>query len=254
MSKVSLEELIKQGEPFNDNPTRRDGGKWCLNFKYLKNFFEWEKTSLMYLQSEYPNHPQTSDFKNHINIDAQRALLTTYQSLIGILKAFSTIEPSNNIENYKNADIVLADIFNNFNRFVNQLKRKRYNNRERFISDEYDVQDLLYAVLMLHFNDVRQEVWTPQYAGSSNRIDFFINDCHTAIEVKIAKENHTEKQIGDELLIDISKYSVYPNCQSLYCFVYDPDCNIENPKGFEDDLNKKASDGFIVKAFVRPWQ
>ena len=58
-------------------------------------------------------NPQTSDFKNHINIDAQRALLTTYQSLIGILKAFSTIEPSNNIENYKNADIVLADIFNN---------------------------------------------------------------------------------------------------------------------------------------------
>lgn len=129
---------------------------------------------------------------------------------------------------------------------------KMHNGRECFISDEYDVQDLLHAVLKLHFDDIRPEVWTPQYAGSSNRMDFLINDNQTAIEVKYAKDSHKDKQIGDELLIDLAKYSEYPNCISLYCFIYDPDYCVGNPKGLENDLNNKSTDSFKVKVFVRP--
>lgn len=248
---INFEELIKQGELLLKNPVIRDNKKWCLNFKNLEPFFIWEKTSLMYLQSEFPNHPQTKDFQNHIDADQQRALLTTCQSLLGILKAFSTINPSRQ-EGIANVELLLTDIFNNFCRFVNQLRRNRHNKREHFINDEYDVQDLLHAVLKLHFDDVRPEVWTPQYAGSSNRMDFLINDCQTAIEVKFSKENHTEKHIGDELLIDIAKYSEFPNCRSLYCFVYDPDYCIGNPKSLENDLPQKSTDTFKVKVFVRP--
>ena len=98
---------------------------------------------------------------------------------------------------------------------------------------------MLHALLKLHFDDVRAEDWTPQNSGSNNRIDFLINDNQTAIEVKYAKDSHKDKQIGDELIIDIAKYSKHPNCNSLYCFVYDPDYCIGNPKGLENDLNNK---------------
>jgi len=36
-----------------------------------------------------------------------------------------------------------------------------------------------------------------------------------------------------ELIIDIAKYRKHPDCKMLYCFVYDPDGNIRNPKGIE---------------------
>ena len=67
-------------------------------------------------------------------------------------------------------------------------------------------------------------------------------------------EEYTEREIGDELIIDIAKYSKHPNCNSLYCFVYDPDYCIGNPKGLENDLNNKSTDEFKVKVFVRPFE
>ena len=46
--------------------------------------------------------------------------------------------------------------------------RNRHNSRETLdVTDEYDVQDLLDALLALDFDDVRPEEWTPSYAGKS---------------------------------------------------------------------------------------
>ena len=65
-------------------------------------------------------------------------------------------------------------IFTRFRQVANQLTR-RHNGRETLcIQDEYDVQDLLRALLSLYFDDVRPEEWTPSYAGSSLRSDFLI--------------------------------------------------------------------------------
>ena len=249
---MSLEDLIKQGEVFDGKVHMGRDSKLHVLSSLWAALFEWQSTSLMMLQSLYPNHPQTIAFKKLIDEDKQQAFYATYQSQMGILKAFSKLKPSS--PNDIDADLLLSHIFNNFSRFVHQLRRKRHNGRDCFISDEYDVQDLLHALLRLHFDDVRAEDWTPQNSGSNNRIDFLINDNQTAIEVKYAKDSHKDKQIGDELIIDIAKYSKHPNCKSLYCFVYDPDYCIGNPKGLENDLNNKSTDEFKVKVFVRPFE
>lgn len=249
---MSLEDLIKQGEVFDGKVHMGRDSKLHVLSSLWAALFEWQNTSLMLLQSMYPNHPQTFAFKKLIDEDKQQAFYATYQSQMGILKAFSKLKPSS--PNDIDADLLLSHIFNNFSRFVHQLRRKRHNGRDCFISDEYDVQDLLHALLKLHFDDVRAEDWTPQNSGSNNRIDFLINDNQTAIEVKYAKDSHKDKQIGDELIIDIAKYSKHPNCNSLYCFVYDPDYCIGNPKGLENDLNNKSTDEFKVKVFVRPFE
>lgn len=55
----------------------------------------------------------------------------------------------------------------------------------------------------------------------------------------------------EQLIIDVAKYEAHPNCKQLYCFVYDPQGYVRNPRGLEKDLEKK-SNRIRVKVFVRP--
>ena len=130
--------------------------------------------------------------------------------------------------------------------------RRRHSYRPTLeIGDEYDVQDLLNALLRLHFDDVRPEEWTPSYAGGNNRMDFLLKDEEIAIEVKMTRDGLKDKEVGDQLLVDIEKYQAHPNCKRLYCFVYDPDWHIRNPRGLEKDLSK-AIENIDVKVYIRP--
>lgn len=87
----------------------------------------------------------------------------------------------------------------------------RHNRRETLIiTDEYDVQDLLHALLKLYFDDVRPEEWTPSYAGKSARMDFSLKKEKTVIEVKMTRESLSDKEIGDQLIVDVERYSSHP--------------------------------------------
>jgi hypothetical protein len=134
--------------------------------------------------------------------------------------------------------IALIDgICRRFPLVVRQL-RQRYADRPQLeIDDEYDVQDLLRALLALHFDDVRPEEWTPSYAGGSARMDFLVHEHRVVIEVKKTRKGLAAREVGDELLIDIQRYAAHPRCQTLICFVYDPDGRIANARGLERDLS-----------------
>jgi hypothetical protein len=71
------------------------------------------------------------------------------------------------------------------------------------VTDEHDAQDLYHALLRIFFADVRQEEWTPSYAGSSARIDFLLPEHGLAIELKHARKSMTKKTLGDELTVDV---------------------------------------------------
>lgn len=99
--------------------------------------------------------------------------------------------------------------------------RCRYDNRETLtIEDEYDVQDLLHALLLLYFDDVRAEEWTPSYAGKSVRMDFLLKNENVVIEVKKTRLGLADKELGDQLIIDVDRYKVHPDCKRLICFIY----------------------------------
>src|SRR5258708_7681301 len=38
-----------------------------------------------------------------------------------------------------------------------------------------------------------------------------------------------DKEVAEQLIIDIERYQAVPECQILVCFVYDPEGFIENP-------------------------
>lgn len=149
---------------------------------------------------------------------------------------------------------ILEKIIRLCDRFHNVVRRlrSRYNNRPTLpIDDEYDVQDLLHALLIIFFNDIRKEEWTPSYAGSASKIDFLLKKEQIAIEIKKTRKGLGEKEIGEELIIDIKKYKSHPDCKTLICFVYDPENKISNPYGLENDLKGKH-DNLNVIGIVRP--
>lgn len=146
---------------------------------------------------------------------------------------------------------IIENICNRFRLIVRQLRVRHASRDTLEIEDEYDVQDLLHAILHLHFNDIREEEYNPSYAGSSSRSDFLLKEEEIVIEVKKTRKGLDAKKVGEELIIDISRYRVHPNCKCLICFIYDPEGRIGNPKGLENDLSSTESN-FAVRVIVAP--
>jgi hypothetical protein len=134
------------------------------------------------------------------------------------------------------------------------IKSLRNRNRDRpafEINDEYDVQDLLYSLLFLYFEDIRREEWTPSYAGSSARMDVLLKKEKIVIECKKTRKGLGMTEIGDQLVIDMARYKNHADCKTLVCFIYDPDNIIPNPKGLQD-LEGQSSTEFKILIDVRP--
>lgn len=141
-------------------------------------------------------------------------------------------------------------IVHRFHEVACQLGR-RHNNRESIeVNDEYDMQDLLHALLKLWFDDIRAEEWSPSYAGASSRIDFLLKTEKIVVEVKKTRANLGAKEIGEQLIVDIARYRSHPDCDTLVAFIYDPERRLSNPAGLENDLSGLA-DQMQVKVFVK---
>ena len=130
---------------------------------------------------------------------------------------------------------------------------KRYSNRGTLIiNDEYDIQDLLHALLRIYFNDIRPEEWTPSYAGSSNRMDFLLKQEKIVIETKYASANHNDKEIGKELIEDRANYKKHQDCNMLVCFIYDKEYRITNRDGLINDIERDSDNQFQIKVIIKP--
>jgi hypothetical protein len=146
---------------------------------------------------------------------------------------------------------IIENICNRFHLVDKQLRSRRENRNTLEIEDEYDVQDLLHALLHLEFDDIRPEEYIPSYAGSSSRMDFLLKQEQVIIEVKKTRQGLRAKEIGEELMIDIQRYQSHPDCQTLICFVYDPERSLSNPRGIENDLNRTEED-LTIKVIIAP--
>jgi hypothetical protein len=135
--------------------------------------------------------------------------------------------------------------------FAERLKSRQRGRQPFEISDEYDVQDLLHAVLKLHFDDVRPEEWTPSYAANSSRVDFLLPHERAIIETKMTRSNLGQREVANELIIDAARYGKFPQISHLVCLIYDPGRHIGNASALENDLGQ--SDGRLrVVAIVCP--
>lgn len=228
-------------------------------------FDKWHRETRVALEKMFPDSQQLNEFNNinysprvFIGIEAKNYIKTHTNGRIRAKDLLTSIRDEvaeygieNQVNSINNAENI-EKILNNFHRCYRQLLIRHSQRNTINIIDEYDVQDLLHAILKLHFDDVRAEVSTPQYAGSNSRIDFILNEHDIAIEVKKTRQNLKNKEIGEELLIDIARYQQsYPKIKILICFVYDPEGLIINPIGLESDLNNSPSN-ISIKTIICP--
>ena len=147
--------------------------------------------------------------------------------------------------------VKIEQLFRKFHIIANQLKQRHEKRSTLEIIDEYDVQDLLHALLKIHFNDVRPEEWTPSYASGWSRMDFLLKNEKIVIEVKKTRTGLTTKKLSDELIVDIGRYKSHQDCKTLFCFVYDPENRISNPSAIENDLSRE-NEKIAVKIIITP--
>lgn len=150
-------------------------------------------------------------------------------------------------------DELLTILLRGLRRAMHPLTHRRKGAVALSFSTEYDVQDLLHALLRPWVTDIRPEEFTPSYAGTSTRMDFLLPTHGIVIELKFVRDRPHARTIGNELIIDIEHYRKHPDCRTLWCVVYDPDALLTNAEGLRKDLEgrRTMADGAIdVRLFV----
>jgi hypothetical protein len=212
------------------------------NTRHIKDFDD-VSYSLVVFTTMTPDHE--FDEKFHEGLDEAASIL---ESLIDEVKEFWGERVQSQNRNYLS---ILERLCTRFH-FVARQLHSRHNNRDTLhIKDEYDVQDLLHALLALEFDDIRPEEWTPSYAGGGSRMDFLLKPEQIVVEVKKTRSGLGASELGEQLIVDIQKYKRHPDCKTLVCFVYDPEGQIDNPRGIENDLSGDK-EGLTVRVIITP--
>jgi hypothetical protein len=200
-------------------------GKEC---RHLRDF-----TDLRFHLSVFSSSTPDYEFQRAYNRGLDRAA-AILDSMIGEVEEFGVGDEA---ADYAPDTLNLIEkLCLHFSRAARQLQHRHGGRSTIAVEDEYDVQDLLHAILRLHFDDVRAEEATPSYAGGASRVDFLLKAERIVVEVKKTRPTLKDKELGEQLIIDRARYASHPDCDTLVCFVYDPEGRIGNPVGLERDL------------------
>jgi hypothetical protein len=97
-------------------------------------------------------------------------------------------------------DELLEILLKGLRRTMHPLTYRRKGAQALSFSAEYDVQDLLHALLRPWVTDIRPEEFAPSYAGTSTRMDFLLPKHGIVLELKFVRDRNHAKKIGDELV------------------------------------------------------
>jgi hypothetical protein len=115
---------------------------------------------------------------------------------------------------------------------IRQL-RSRHGDRPPFrVEDGRDLEDLLRALLPLHFDDVRLHSRTPGYADRTCT-DFLLAPEKIAVMAKYVEPKMTLGRLSEQIPEDAAYWAKQPNCRTLIAFIYDPESILRDARSFE---------------------
>lgn len=244
-------EEISAKSPFEYNAYRRVEDellRWLnYNIELLRRIFD--NTSIA---DEYINYIQSiSEYLTWVlvTVGAEKATnklkaILDRLELIPVVKRESAVDIPTTLRVMK--------ILGRFHIVCKQLESRQRKRPPFAIKDEYDVQDLLYALLKIEFDDIRKEDSTPKVAGAVAHMDLLLKNEQIIIEIKMTREGLDMKKLGEELLIDIAKYKEHKDCKTLICFIYDPINRLKNPAGLARDLEGQSTEETKVLVHIQP--
>ena len=162
-------------------------------------------------------------------------------------------KPTAELQKPSTVEELLQTLIRGLPRAMHPLIHRRKGVQSLSFESEYDIQDLLHSQLRPWVADIRPEEFTPSYAGTSTRMDFLLPTHQLVIETKRIRDKSHATKVGNELIIDIEHYRRHPDCDRLWCVIYDQLQLIPNPSGLIGDLEgeRTTSDGSVhVRVFV----
>lgn len=245
----ALTEQIGQGENMlrQNLKTSYSGGSGYLPGEFLDG---WHATNTLLLQKlgdegeSFSASYSTSVGEQDYEVKAALDVLRNAVKAIGRGFLVQAKPAANSLE-------TTLKICDRFHRVVTQLRSRHSGRSTLDVVDEYDVQDLMHALLRLEFDDVRAEENVPSYANKNTRMDFIIPAHEIGIEVKMTRRSMAKHDISTELIEDTARYASHGKVKTLVCFVYDPIGFLGNPAGIEGDLSG-TKDKIDVVVKIRP--
>ena len=77
-------------------------------------------------------------------------------------------------------------------------------------------------------------------------MDFLLKKEKIVVETKMTRKGLADKEIGNQLIVDIERYKEHPDCDTLICFVYDPEGRMTNSRGLSEDLENQSREDLKI--------
>ena len=138
-----------------------------------------------------------------------------------------------------------------FHEVARHLRQRREDRPTLEVEDEHDVRDVLNSLLSLEFESVSTEEWSPRFARNTKRRDLVLQRERIVIVVIKTKPGLGANEVTDQLANDSQHYAAQRNCQTLFCFVYDPEGRIGDPQRLEAELTNTSGD-LAIEVLVAP--
>jgi hypothetical protein len=118
------------------------------------------------------------------------------------------------------------------------------------VSDEYDVQDLLHAVLRAFIKHSIQEEPMGKVAGvRSGRADIAVPDIGTLVEIKFARGPNDQVRIVEDFAQDLLLYSKWSPLRSFVYLVYNS-ADLRDPEVLEELGGPKQIGGRSFQTYI----
>ncbi|WP_447979559.1 PD-(D/E)XK nuclease domain-containing protein [Candidatus Nitrospira bockiana] len=152
--------------------------------------------------------------------------------------------PTQESETARPADTLalLRKICERFHRIARRLRQRRDERPTLDVEDERDVTDVLHALLSVEVDEIQVEEWSPPYAEGSSRADLCLKDDGIVVLAKKTRPGLSAKALTQQVSVDFERYKDHPDCKTLFCFIYDPEGRIGNPKVLEAELTLSFND------------
>ena len=249
---MKMKKLIEKGWEIKEIADRvslqQEYDNWCCEIKkYLKQEgFSEEIQQEMQIKMWYV----TNEFSKE---ETRKSIMRAIKAVIECLEENDRAQDRKKVTDRE--IVLLEQILNNFylyyrSMFQNPLHKKAalsMNDLKKIrIENEYDLQRMLYALLVPVFPMIRQEVESNNgYSGM--RADLYLQEQDVIIETKCTRGSMNEKKLTEELGADGFHYQA----NIIFFFVYDKNNIIKNPDAFKAAFaREQEKNGKTIKVIL----
>jgi hypothetical protein len=194
-----------------------------------------------------PSPPGTSQAKKPAMSESRHAGASVAPSVTP--RSSAPKEPSASREQ-RDAVQLIRKVCLRFHSVVRQLRQRSDDRAPLEVEDETDVRDLLRALLSMEFEDISTEEWMPAYTNGKPRLVILLKTDGIVVEVKKTRPGLGAKELVEQTTTDFQQFPGR-ECHTVFCFIYDPEGRIPNPRRLEADLTGNMT-GRTTEALVSP--